>query len=69
MIETNPLSHNEEAILEVLPTEIFKIITAMDFLIRFAQIHESFRKPELEAIAQLLGIEVEFIHYECEVRT
>jgi tRNA (guanine10-N2)-methyltransferase len=40
----------------------------MDFFIRLAQVHESFRKPELEALAQLLNIQLEFIEYNAEVR-
>lgn len=35
----------------------------MDFLIRFVQIHESFRKPELEALAVLADVNVEFLFY------
>ncbi len=38
----------------------------MDFLIRFVQIHESFRKPEIEALATLSEVNVEFLFYnEC----
>ncbi|KAL8933255.1 MAG: hypothetical protein Q9211_005884, partial [Gyalolechia sp. 1 TL-2023] len=35
----------------------------MDYLIRFAQVHESFRKPELQALADLFRIEVKFLEY------
>lgn len=35
----------------------------MDFLIRFVQIHETFRKPEIEALAILAKVNVEFIFY------
>lgn len=35
----------------------------MDFLIRFVQIHETFRKPEIEALAVLADVNVEFIFY------
>ncbi|EEH40810.1 tRNA guanosine-2'-O-methyltransferase TRM11 [Paracoccidioides lutzii Pb01] len=35
----------------------------MEYLIRFAQVHESFRKPEIEALATLVGTNVEFLEY------
>lgn len=35
----------------------------MEYLIRFAQAHESFRKPEIEALAALGGIDIEFLVY------
>ncbi|KAK2764856.1 hypothetical protein FQN53_006938 [Emmonsiellopsis sp. PD_33] len=35
----------------------------MEYLIRFAQAHESFRKPEIEALATLAGANVEFLVY------
>jgi tRNA G10 N-methylase Trm11 len=34
------------------------------YLIRLAQAHESFRKVELLALAELAGVELEFIKYE-----
>jgi tRNA (guanine10-N2)-methyltransferase len=37
------------------------------YLIRFAQAHESFRKVELQALADLAGVEVEFTKYEEDV--
>ncbi|KAL6717869.1 hypothetical protein ACLMJK_003954 [Lecanora helva] len=37
----------------------------MDFLIRFVQVHESFRKPEIEALAILANVDVQFLYY-CE---
>ena len=40
----------------------------MDFLIRFSQVHESFRKPEIEALAQLFDLEYQWIHYKEYVR-
>ena len=45
----------------------------MDYLIRLAQAHESFRRPELEALASLAGIRCEVISYSenspfCHVR-
>lgn len=35
----------------------------MDFLIRFSQVHESFRKPEIEALAHLFNIDFEWLYY------
>jgi tRNA (guanine10-N2)-methyltransferase len=40
----------------------------MEFLIRFIQMHESFRKPETDAIADLLGLEIDWIRYAEDVR-
>ncbi len=40
----------------------------MEFLIRFVQIHETFRKPEIEALAALANINVEFLIYGETVR-
>jgi tRNA (guanine10-N2)-methyltransferase len=37
----------------------------MDYLVRFAQIHETFRRPELQACATLAGVDLEIISY-CE---
>ncbi|OCL01319.1 tRNA guanosine-2'-O-methyltransferase TRM11 [Glonium stellatum] len=34
-----------------------------EYLVRLVQVHESFRKAELEALAELAGIEMEFISY------
>lgn len=39
----------------------------MEYLLRFAQVHESFRKPEIEALATLTGIDVEFLVYHDHV--
>lgn len=36
----------------------------MEYLIRFAQTHESFRRPEIEALASLLDIDIEFLFYD-----
>ncbi|RAL17237.1 putative histone deacetylase SIR2 [Aspergillus homomorphus CBS 101889] len=36
----------------------------MEYLIRFAQVHESFRQPEIQALADLAGIDLEFIYYD-----
>jgi tRNA (guanine10-N2)-methyltransferase len=35
----------------------------MDYLIRFVQAHEAFRRPELEALASLAGVEIEIVFY------
>ena len=35
----------------------------MEYFIRFAQYHETFRKPEIEALALLNNVKVEFVHY------
>lgn len=40
----------------------------MEYLVRFAQVHESFRKAELEALADLSGICVDFLDYSQYVR-
>ena len=38
----------------------------MEYLIRFVQIHESFRKPEVDALAALANVSVEVLFYsEC----
>jgi tRNA (guanine10-N2)-methyltransferase len=39
----------------------------MDCLVRFAQTLESFRKAEIEALATLIGINVEFLAYAEDV--
>lgn len=38
-------------------------ITMPQYLVRLAQVHESFRKAELEALAELAGIEIKFDYY------
>lgn len=35
----------------------------MEYLVRLAQCHETFRCPELQAVATLVGIEMEIIAY------
>lgn len=40
----------------------------MEYLVRFVQLHESFRKAELEALADLYGINMDFLHYDQYVR-
>lgn len=39
----------------------------MEYLIRFAQSHESFRRPEIEALADLAGIDLEILFYDGSV--
>lgn len=39
----------------------------MEFLIRCIQMHESFRKPEIEALAELFGLEIEWVFYSEQV--
>ncbi|GAD99370.1 RNA methylase family protein [Paecilomyces variotii No. 5] len=36
----------------------------MEYLIRFAQAHETFRRPEIQALATLAGVDVEFVSYD-----
>ena len=39
---------------------------SIDYLVRLVQVHETFRKPELEALAFLAKITLEFLFYsEC----
>jgi hypothetical protein len=40
----------------------------MEYLIRSAQQHESFRRPELEALAALSGVDLKILEYDPEVR-
>ena len=35
----------------------------MEFLIRFVQIHETFHRPEIEALAVIAGVDVDFLSY------
>jgi tRNA (guanine10-N2)-methyltransferase len=35
----------------------------MDYLIRFVQAHEAFRRPELEALARLADVDIEIVFY------
>lgn len=39
----------------------------MEYLIRFAQMHETFRLPEVQALAALEGIDLEVVRYSLEV--
>lgn len=40
----------------------------MDYLVRFVQLHESFREAELEALAELHGIKADIVDYNQYVR-
>lgn len=40
----------------------------MEYLIRFVQTHETFRRPETEAIAELYGLPLEWVLYDEDVR-
>ena len=46
-----------------MPNSPSIFVVVMDFLIRFVQTHETFRKPEVEALAVLANVNVEFIFY------
>lgn len=39
----------------------------MQYLIRFIQTHESFRKPETDALAELAGLDIDWIFYSEDV--
>lgn len=39
----------------------------MEYLIRFIQVHETFRIPEIEAVAELEGISLEIVSYSLDV--
>ncbi len=40
----------------------------MDFLIRFVQVHEEFRRAEIEALAAIAGVVVQVVSYSNKVR-
>jgi tRNA G10 N-methylase Trm11 len=40
----------------------------MEYLIRLAQVHETFRWPELESLANVEGISLDLVEYSVEVR-
>lgn len=40
----------------------------MQYLIRLAQMHETFRRPELEALAVLHNVDLEILEYSDQVR-
>lgn len=35
-----------------------------DYLVRLVQVHESFRKAELLAVAEIAGVEIEIVEYD-----
>jgi tRNA G10 N-methylase Trm11 len=39
----------------------------MDYLIRFSQSHETFRLPEIQALALIEGIDLKVVSYSLEV--
>ena len=39
----------------------------MDYLIRLVQMHETFRKPELDALADLAGLDIQWLSYSLAV--
>jgi len=39
----------------------------MDYLVRFAHVHETFRQPELEALAVLADMKLNVLHYSTTV--
>ena len=41
----------------------------MEYMIRFTQVHETFRLAEIEALAVLEGIELEVLSYSPSVRS
>lgn len=40
-----------------------------DYLVRLVQMHESFRQAELQALADIAEVSIEFVQYEEEVST
>ena len=40
----------------------------MDYLIRFVHIHETFRQPETDALAELAALKIEWLSYSEDVR-
>jgi len=42
-------------------------LTKMECVIRFAQSHDTFRQAEIEALASLAGVDVEFVLYDKHV--
>lgn len=41
----------------------------MEYLIRFIQMHETFRKPETDSLADLNGFKLEWLSYSDDVGT
>lgn len=40
----------------------------MEFIVRLVQVHETFRKPELEALAILANVKLHIVEYHTDVR-
>lgn len=40
----------------------------MEYLIRFVQWHETFRRPEIDALAEMHGLNLEWVSYSDLVR-
>ena len=40
----------------------------MEYLVRFVQMHETFRQPEIDALADLEGLEIDWVSYSEDVR-
>ena len=40
----------------------------MEYLVRLIQVHETFRVPELESLAQLEGVDLKIVEYSDDVR-
>lgn len=40
----------------------------MDYLIRLIQVHETFRRAETDALAELNGLKIQWLSYSDEVR-
>jgi tRNA G10 N-methylase Trm11 len=41
----------------------------MEYLLRFIQVHETFRLPEIEALSELEGVPFEVVEYSLDVHT
>ena len=59
---------NEQLLLAFYEILAGRFQANMEYLVRFVQMHESFRKAELEASADLYGINMEFLNYSQYVR-
>ncbi|OGM49058.1 NAD-dependent histone deacetylase SIR2 [Aspergillus bombycis] len=48
----------------VLPEQVWWASVSMEYVVRFAQVHETFRRPEIESLAALAGIDLEIVYYD-----
>lgn len=39
----------------------------MEYLVRFVQLHETFRVPELQAVASIAGVDMQVLDYDQDV--